>query len=273
MEIDQIQKKVSEMDKVSNDWVCYVIDADYNMQNKLILSLSDFFNTHNVEYWFMRKSHLQIPHLRVRFLNKNIKNTLNKYLEEIGFVNFKENIYEPEVYLFGNSKGLNICHNLFCELTNLYYSINIKENKKDTYIALVAWYSNYLVKNCIEDDFEKWDCWNRVLDLRDFDESNYTDALLKFTNQLKNVLNLNEVEVLQEIDEHMRNKVSIINKNLIRLSNELKSASEKGDLTRGIRGILSCIIIFMWNIFGIKPSIQATYAYSFTYLNSPDREK
>ncbi|MFJ7406205.1 MULTISPECIES: thiopeptide-type bacteriocin biosynthesis protein [unclassified Lysinibacillus] len=268
MDIEKLEMKSRKTEDSFKLWNCYIINANYEEQKQLVKQLYDFFGEIGNKFWYIRKSYLNQSHLRVRF-PMDVQG-FEKFLLNKNYTTSKV-VYEPEVYLFGGQLGLEICHKIFCEITELCCLFTLENLNKDKYYAFIAWYSNFCVNKIIQDDFERWDCWKKILELRAFDESKYKMMLLNMISEINLIIRLDIEKTLEDVNQNIKDEILKINTNLIKLFEELQRLYYHGKLTRGIRGIVSCLIIFMWNILGVQPGIQAGYSYSFSYLTSPDR--
>lgn len=261
-------------DEISNEWICYLVHVDYIHQDNLIVDINHFMVEHSIKYWFMRKTFNHQSHLRIRF--KNIHrldlNELEKFLEDKNYINFTPIKYEPEIHLFGGSSGIEIAHKLFMIISEIYALCIQEKLNKNTFYSLLVWLSDYIIKTINEDLFERWDCWQRIFKLRDFDSSQHLDMLIRNSSEVVEIVNAEISEIIKnetlDFRRNLKNKLAELDDILTKL-NQLNYT---GSLNRGIRSISSCLIIFMWNIMGVSPGVQGGFSFMFSYIYHPDKE-
>lgn len=258
-----------QLDQFSDEWYSYIV-KNTGKENEIILKLSNFLGESN-EFWFMRKSFNDNNHIRLR-VKKDVelsKDIIENFLKREKIV-FNKIVYEPEFFLFGGESGLNIAHKHFCLTTSLFCKyLSINKNIQDFYYLLV-FISNYIVKNLNDDNFEIWDCWNRVLQLRQFDMIKYQELINKNSSSFNNLINLD----LNNLLVHYTLDLQIFLKEkyfpaIDELINCHKNLHYAGYLERGLRSSMAAIIIFNWNILGFKAGVQGGMAALFTESYKP----
>ncbi|GIO38203.1 hypothetical protein J41TS12_30640 [Paenibacillus antibioticophila] len=248
-------------DNLADEWAYYIIDAAYIQQDKLLLALNT--ELYGFDYWFMRKK-FDIDHIRLR-----IKKT--KGFREVSFENqlsimkcsFLKNKYEPELFLFGGEIGLGIAHEYFCFLSKMYLELLKMEQSKNHLNLVNISINNHFVKEILGDHFEVWDCWKRVFELRKFEIDKYEKLIEHHRKSIELFIEHDPVEFVPESLRHF------FVETLEHLISSFRKAVSTGTLDRGPRSIISCLIIFGWNIFALKPGIQGGIAASFTKIYEP----
>jgi thiopeptide-type bacteriocin biosynthesis protein len=249
-------------DNLSDEWVYYIIDVTHYQQNEILLALYrnglDEFN-----YWFMRKK-FAVDHIRLRI--KKTKGFREESFEDklsIMKCSFHKTIYEPELFLFGGEIGLGIAHEYFCFMSKIYLEIlKIEQSNKHLNLVNIS-INNYFVKKVLDDQFEVWDCWNRVFELRKFEIHKYEKLIEHHKKSIELIIEQDPVKLIPESLRHY------FVETLEHLISRFRNAVSVGTLDRGSRSIISCLIIFGWNIFALKPGIQGGIAASFTKIYEP----
>ena len=219
MDIEKLEMESRKNDDSFTLWNSYIINANYEEQNHLIRQLYEFFRETDTEFWYIRKSYSNQSHLRVRF-PLDVQG-FDQFLLSKNYTTSKV-VYEPEAYLFGGKHGLDICHKFFCVITKLCCLFTLEKLNKDKYYALIAWYSNFCVNKIIQDHFERWDCWKKILELRAFDESKYKMVLLNMISEINLIIQLDIEKAIEDINQNIKGEILKINTNLIKLFEELQ---------------------------------------------------
>ncbi|MDA1526826.1 thiopeptide-type bacteriocin biosynthesis protein [Bacillus cereus group sp. TH260-2LC] len=259
-------------------WFSFRVDVSEENQNEILRWLGLYCLENNIQFWFMRKKD-KVTHLRLRFylpeefVMDDLKSILNITCNEREGISV---IYEPEVFLFGGDKGMDIAHLYFIENTKLYTEyLQCQKELSNTIggIELFLWISNFIVTQTNLDKFEIWDVWKRIDKLRFVEYEKIKSIVDSNKLKIETILSMSVEEVFARIKSSRFREVFEKSVKLFSyLGEELFTLNIEGELTRGIRGILSCIVIFNWNMIGFSPGIQAGLAKMVTVAKDPDKE-
>ncbi|PEP13995.1 thiopeptide-type bacteriocin biosynthesis protein [Bacillus wiedmannii] len=258
---------------LSNHWFYFKLKSPHQNQNEYLIHIYKYLTKKKLKFWYMRKP-FGGSHLRIRVLKtKNFdERDLIQFLEKNYRGNYLRNVYEPEIHLFGGESGLCIAHNIFCATSkySIESYIKLKQGKQNTYFERGIWLTDYLIKIVNEDSFERWDNWKRIELLRKANSENLNRVIGNNIEAFNKITSLDENEFrkvfITKDDMFIQEYINEIKKN----SESLKLMSGAGKLDRGIRSILSCIVIFNWNIMGYNAGLQSGIANLATVKYSPD---
>jgi len=244
----------------------YIIDINKNDDSctNLLYEINRLVNEENENFWFMRKE-FEVPHLRMRF-KTNVK---SKEIEDFLYTKTENKcnkvIYEPETLLFGGDDGIDIAHEIFCLITKMFCIYMERCEKKDEKIIIFLWVTNYMVNSIASDKFEAWDIWEKVYKMRKFDPGKYCELIENYKESINFISDINKEKFIElYISKYNSIQFDEFLAKLYKQLYNLKSAYFYGKLSCGLRGILSRIIIFCWNIFGFNGSMQGLFSYLFS---------
>ncbi|WP_411342579.1 thiopeptide-type bacteriocin biosynthesis protein [Paenibacillus sp. WLX1005] len=260
-------KKSCTFDQLSYEWNCYIIKDLVDFDSFLTRTYTSM--SVDNQFWFMRKSFNGDNHIRLRFKNTVSTDEIEQFFSAEK-INFNKIIYEPEVFLFGGERGTELAHNYFCLSSNLLVNYLVNKESIKMFNYIVIYISKYIIEKVNADNFEIWDCWSKIFQLREFDLEKYKKIIEKNYRSFELLSDMRVDELLSNYSENFRE--FFLNEyipNLDILIEEHKNHYFKGDLTRGIRSILSAIIIFNWNIFGLKAGLQGSLALMFMNKYKP----
>lgn len=217
----------------------------------------------NILFWFMHKK----GKVRLRVYEDELE-LVKKIIEE------KESTYtviayEPEVNIFGGENLIGKIHLLLCSIATWILEVQRNErlaecNESDL-DAIYLRFINHLV-SCFElDDFETWDVWCKVVSHRRIDLKKYRGIILsKMFDVYSGVYEVDRINQVESQNETVA---------LERMEQIIKDIcmiyySEKCE--RGIRGIISSIIIFTFNMMKESSGKQAGFSHIMYMLNNPD---
>lgn len=239
------------------------IEIEYDRYEQLMVLLSRLSDL-NYKFWFMHKQ----GKLRLR--------VLDMYADEIeekirGYsLNAKRTLYEPEVFLFGGAESINCVHELFCDIARI--SIRIKQlstmnpNQQGLNICLCLHSINKMLSYCRFDNFEEWDVWNKVCEHRQIDVTKFSKILLSKLYDVHCAINDTQFDLTLCDAEQT---VFIFN-DIKRQCEFLVALSHSTQLTRGVRSILSSVIIFSLNMMNIPAQKQCGFVHIMRILTNPD---
>jgi thiopeptide-type bacteriocin biosynthesis protein len=220
-------------------------------------------------WWFMRKP----PGWRLRMRTADTK-AVNYVLHELtaagAIVRWSPKIYESETVAFGNESGLDTIHDLFCADTRgvLTYLRHEAPNLGRRELSLLL--LNGLMGAAGLDMFECGDVFARV-------------------NQLRPTPAKADIPKIEQLAEQVRVLLSIPDPATSNLftpggpaahaapwlaafqtaGRQLRHAAERGRLDRGIRAILTHVLIFHWNRLGLTAPSQSILANAATITFLP----
>lgn len=244
------------LEQQANEWSYYVIDSKHSVQNMILKNISKYLKESKTKFWFMRKS-FENPHLRVRIKNVNDFNPSDFESKILSQNNkYKKLIYEPEIFLFGGNFGIEIAHDYFCLITNLLIEFEEHDGRAELFNILIVWLTDYFIKNTLQDNFEVWDCWNRIYTLREFNRENFAHILDKNKAGIEEVIGYSYIDFSKIFKVDFSDYLDELKNDTDNLIAKFQKYHFNGNLDRGIRILLSFIVIFSWNILDVKPGLQ-----------------
>jgi thiopeptide-type bacteriocin biosynthesis protein len=220
-------------------------------------------------WWFMRKP----PgwRLRMRAADTDAVDHVLKELTAAGAIaHWSPTTYEAETVAFGNESGLDIIHDLFCADTRgvLRYLRHEAPNLGRRELSLLL--LNGLMGTGGLDMFERGDVFARVSQLR----PTPAKADLPKIEQLAE-----QVRVLLSIADPATSKLFTPSGPVAHTApwlaafqtagRQLRHAADQGRLGRGIRAILTHVLIFHWNRLGLSAASQSILANAATIAFLP----
>ena len=116
------------------------------------------------------------------------------------------------------------------------------------------------------DDFETWDIWNKVCSHRQIDVKKYGEILMSKLYDVYCAISSKEFDILILDADN-----TICYGEDIKLQCDgLSKLAYSSLLSRGIRGVISSVIIFSFNMMGISAQKQCGFAHIMRILTSPD---
>lgn len=221
-------------------------------------------------WWFLRK----YPCWRLR-LHDADTTAVNRLLDELtatsAMARWLPTTYEPETAAFGGTKGMDTIHDLFCSDSRGVLDYLRHETpglgRRELSILLISG----LLQAAGLDAFERGDVFYRVAQLRPAP----TDAHATRIEQLaENVGALLAVPDLSTSDlfspggpaAHAAPWLAAFQT----AGHRLGTAAAQGHLNRGLRAILTHVLIFHWNRFGLSAISQSVLARAATRALLPD---
>lgn len=210
-------------------------------------------------WWFLRKHpcwRIRLAHARVDAVNQ----VLNDLTATGAIVRWWPGRYEPETTAFGGAPGIQIVHALFCAdsggvLTYLRQPQPALGRRELSLLLLGG-----LLHSAELDWFERGDVFARVARMRPVDNADGSrlDAL---TGSVRGLL-----AVAPDIDKSLFGTGGAVpfaapwHDAYTAAGRELAAASTAGTLTRGLRAVVSHIVIFHWNRLGLPAHTQGILA-------------
>lgn len=209
-------------------------------------------------WWFLRKP----PGLRIRIAGaRSYTDALTGVFDDAvrdGLVTrWWSAEYEPEIAVFGGDVGMNLAHEIFAsDSTGITHFIQPSTATSDR-VLLSLILMTHLQRAAGLDWNERGDVWVRVAAQRTSHDLPAGD-LERLAEQAHTVMTTDTHAVTRRPGAFAT--VAPWADALHRHGRDLASAAHDGDLTRGLREILSLHVIFHWNRMGLPAATQAVWA-------------
>jgi thiopeptide-type bacteriocin biosynthesis protein len=214
-------------------------------------------------WWFLRKH--PCWRLRIRGTASDPAPATEHVLNELVAAGVLERwwptIYEPEIAAFGGGIGTNAVHELFCADSRGVLDYTQRERPALGRREISIMLCNAMMKAAGLDLFERGDVFDRVTRLR---PALTTAALAQIGGLAANVQVLLNVPTDQGAPLFAVNGPAGYARPWLaafeKAGRELGEAATNGTLERGIRAILTHVLIFHWNRLGLSATTQSTLA-------------
>jgi thiopeptide-type bacteriocin biosynthesis protein len=221
-------------------------------------------------WWFLRKH----PCWRIR-LHRADTTAVDRVLDDLTtaghLARWWPTIYEPEMAAFGGITCLDVIHDLFCADTRGVLD-HLRQNgfplgrREITVLLFIA-----LFHGAGLDSFERGDVFDRVARERRSVPGIGTAKINELANTLRTVLTLNDPSQADLFDSTGPAAHAITWLTAYRdAGTRLGEKAVRGQLSRGLRAILTHVVIFAWNRLGLSPTTQAILARSAVAALLPD---
>ncbi|MFC0039527.1 thiopeptide-type bacteriocin biosynthesis protein [Actinomadura rayongensis] len=219
-------------------------------------------------WWFIRKGRWRIRYRLADQTREQNADPLHPLL--IHGVTWTRDIYEPEIHAFGGSASMRAAHTLFHHdsahlLT--YLATNPADRRERSLVLCTA-----LMRAAGLDWAEQGDVWARIAEQRaglrtePRDPQAHPGSWAAFTCGVQHLLrgaarpDRIGTEWLAAFENAGR---------------ALRTLREDGDLTRGVRAVITQHVIFHWNRIGLRATAQATLAQAAkeAVFGSPPRQR
>ncbi|WP_433345540.1 thiopeptide-type bacteriocin biosynthesis protein [Micromonospora sp. CA-111912] len=210
-------------------------------------------------WWFLRKH----PCWRIRFAHAQVDG-VNQVLNELtaaGELNrWWPNLYEPETAAFGGTSGIQIVHDLFCAdsrgVLNYLRQPQPALGRRELSLLLLGG----LLQAAGLDWFERGDVFARIAHMRPLDNiaNSRLDAL---TASVRGLL-----AVAPDTDNSLFGASGVVpfaapwHTAYTSAGRALAAAATAGTLNRGLRAVVSHIVVFHWNRLGLPAHSQGILA-------------
>jgi thiopeptide-type bacteriocin biosynthesis protein len=213
-------------------------------------------------WWFLRKH----PSWRLRLHRADVA-AVNALLDELvtagTIARWWSTVYESETAAFGGSTGMNTIHELFCADSRgvLDYLRHPQPalGRRELSILLLSG----LLRAAGLDTFECGDVFARVTQLRPMPADADTHRVKQLAHDLRALLSIPDLPTSDLFTsggpvEHAAPWLAAFH----RAGRELGDAAARGHLGRGVRAILTHVVIFRWNRFGLSATSQGILAHA-----------
>ncbi|GAA5046661.1 hypothetical protein GCM10023259_020750 [Thermocatellispora tengchongensis] len=211
-------------------------------------------------WWFIRK--YPCWRLRLRPINnaglETLKAAVNAVLEDLTAAKvisrWWPTVYEPETAAFGGPTGIDIAHELFCAETAHVLRYLRRPTLPIGRREISMLVCGTLLSAADLDRFERGDVWNRIAELRPLPAAASTDRLQALADRLRPLV----AAPIGSLDPSGPGAFAASWAAAARQAGHaLAEASATGLLDRGIRHILTHLVIFHWNRMGLSATAQA----------------
>jgi len=200
---------------------------------------------------------------------KNLLEEAVRSLRDCGCVSrWVESIYEPETNAFGGKEGMAAAHDLFhadsCHIlahlggpadAMTTGALDGRSKRRELSVLLCA----ALMRAAGQDRYEQGDIWAKVVDHRPTEHSAQPARWCTFTAAMNRLITVDtgpETALRNGALEYAGNWLTAFE----HAGQTLRTLSDEGLLTRGIRAVTAHHIIFHWNRLGLPYQAQADMA-------------
>jgi thiopeptide-type bacteriocin biosynthesis protein len=211
-------------------------------------------------WWFLRKH----PCWRLR-LHDADNTAINRLLDELAttgaVARWWPTIYEPETAAFGGTPGMNTIHDLFCADSRGVLDYVRHETpglgRRELSILLI----NGLFHATGLDAFERGDVFDRVAQLRPAPTGADAARIEQLTANVRVLLAIPDLSTSELFDRggpaaHAASWLA----DFQAAGQRLGASAAQGRLGRGLRAVLTHVVIFHWNRFGLSAISQSVLA-------------
>ena len=153
-------------------------------------------------------------------------------------------IYEPEMYLFGGPRGLELVHTLFMLDSRLALEAGRRERRVADRISQL--WSELVLRHAGLDIFERWDVWRKVGLSRPGVSPQMEPLLAKMRPAIQAVFEAKTDELDRNLREALPEAARLCER-LVAWGQALQHAAQHGALERPVRELLATCIVFHWN--------------------------
>jgi len=211
-------------------------------------------------WWFLRKP----PGWRLRVRGPNtaaVDRTLGMLAEAGTVARWWPTLYEPETYAFGGPDGVKIVHDLFCadSLGVLDYARRSTPSIGRRELSLVL--INALLREAGLDWFERGDVFTRVAEIRPAPPAAQTFRVEELATSVRTLLRA-PVPIASELFGPSMAFAVPWFAAFEQAGRSLGDAAAEGCLDRGLRAVLTHVVIFHWNRLGLSATTQGILAHA-----------
>lgn len=223
-------------------------------------------------WWFLRKH----PCWRLRLRGADVA-AVNQLLDELtatgAIAHWLPTTYEPETAAFGGANGMDTIHDLFCADSRGVLDYLRHEHpgigRRELSILLISG----LLEAAGLDAFERGDVFARVAQLRPTPTDANTTRIEQLAENVRVLLSVPDLSTSGlfspgEPAAHASPWLTAFQT----AGHQLGTAAVQGQLKRGLRAVLTHVLIFHWNRFGLSATSQSLLARAATSALLPDTD-
>lgn len=235
-----------------------------------------------VGWWFLRKH----PRWRLRLrspaapdhlstdAHEQITNTFTDFAAARLIKGWRTSVYEPEYAAFGGSAAMRIVHDLFCADSQgvLDYARHGSPDVGRRELSIILLYA--LLQGAGLDWFENGDVFHRVARLRPPSPHSVSlDAVDNLADSVHALIHVAAQPTDPLLTLSSPAESATVWRDVFRTSGQrLGAAAAAGQLDRGLRAVLTHVVIFHWNRLGLSATTQGILARAAAaaFLSPPD---
>ncbi|MFF0771855.1 thiopeptide-type bacteriocin biosynthesis protein [Nonomuraea wenchangensis] len=210
-------------------------------------------------WWFLYKP----PGWRLRLRTADhaaVDRTFRDLAEARAVARWWPTVYEPEAFAFGGPVGVDIVHELFCADSRGVLDYARQEapglGRRELSLLLI----NVLFREAGLDSFERGDVFSRVAEIRPAPSAGHFAAMEALAPKVRTLL-----QVPQQADRELLAGTMTFAEPWLAAyevaGRRLGDAAARGRLDRGLRAVLTHVLIFHWNRFGLPATTQGVLAH------------
>ena len=217
-------------------------------------------------WWFLRKH----PCWRIRISGTNPSQAAELLSQFAGngiIDSWHQEIYEPEEHAFGGSAGMAIAHDMFCADSRGvldYARLDAPPiGRREMSMLLIG----ALLAGGRLDQFERGDVFAQIARTRPAPREDIRDKLARLTGQLRVLTSIPAAEAITNIG--LFSAGTRWPDAFTDAGRKLGDAARAGRLERGLRAVLTHMVIFHWNRLGLPAATQGILARAATEVYLP----
>jgi thiopeptide-type bacteriocin biosynthesis protein len=208
-------------------------------------------------WWFLRKH----PCWRVRIAGidpVHVTGVLGQLVDDRVIDGWHRETYEPEEHAFGGPAGMSIAHSLFCADSQGVLGYARLDSPPIGRRELSLLLTGALLGSAQLDWFERGDVFARVATMRPAPPPDSREKLAQLTGQLQALAAVPAAEVItgSEMTQPGAQWLDAFSD----AGRRLGESARHGELGRGLRAVLTHVVIFHWNRLGLPATTQGILA-------------
>lgn len=195
-----------------------------------------------------------------------VEQLLDSLLTQGQLTQWRETIYEPEVFAFGGPKGMSVAHGLFYRDSqhilaylgreNASPPLNSQIGRREVSILLCS----LLMRGAGQEWYEQGDVWGRVAQNRSTDHDIPPEQLHALEPALRRLMTIDTGPASTLVQSGPLRSAAGWMAAFDQAGQALGDLGREGLLTRGLRAVLAHHIIFHWNRMGLPYTVQSALA-------------
>lgn len=229
-------------------------------------------------YWYMLKGSPR-PQIRLRFrvrtehllaLEEQTTQRLETEVAEGRVSKWTQLLYEPEVALFGGQTGIDTAHAFFEADTRFFLSwLHLRSEGGAEAMELSLYAMQHLLVRCGLEETERWDVWQRLTAYRPISSPALADLFARHQAAYAEWLSTPPEETVHALPEAIGSAWEQYLHQVALTAQHLRNAAEAGSLGRGLRQIITFLVLFHWNRWLIPATRQGIMAQFMAHLTDP----